>query len=244
MTQPPRTLHDMTWNEGPLLGFDLETTGVDPGKDLPVQVALVRWEPHLPGNRLVFVVDPGCDIPAAAEAIHGISTETARREGCPLADAVAILHSMLEKALEDRVPVVAMNASFDVTIATVLFRNFGFAPVAWRALIDPLVIDRQMDRYRSGKRRLEALCRTYGVRLATPHDAGSDADAAVAIARTIAKRYPEVATCEVGQLTRLQADWHRAWALEYDSWCRDNGHRGLAPEDFYWPTREDPHLAA
>ena len=38
----------MSWNEGPLLGFDLETTGGDPGKDLPVQVALVRWaEPEM-----------------------------------------------------------------------------------------------------------------------------------------------------------------------------------------------------
>ena len=35
----------MTWNEGPLLGFDLETTGVNPYSDLPVQVALVGWEP-------------------------------------------------------------------------------------------------------------------------------------------------------------------------------------------------------
>ncbi len=236
----------MAWNEGPLLGFDLETTGIDPYRDLPVQVALVRWDPRGRPRRSVFIVDPGREIPAGAQAVHGISTQRARREGCPLAEAVAILHAVLFRAQVEHVPVVAMNASFDVTIATLLFRALGLSPVAWEALVDPLVIDRQVDRYRSGKRRLEALCHTYGVELTSPHDAGSDADATVAIARTIAERYPEIGACEIGELTRSQVGWHRTWALDYDSWCRDNGRPGLAPEDFYWPMREvlDPHLAA
>ena len=246
MTQPPRSLHDMGWNEGPLIGFDLETTGINPCKDLPVQVALVRWEPFDRPHRDVFVVDPGCDIPASAQAIHGITTQRARREGCPLSEAAAIVHAVLYRAQIEQVPVVAMNASFDVTIATVLFRAFGLKPVTWEALVDPLVIDRQVDRYRSGKRRLDALCHTYDVVLASPHDAGNDADAAVSIVRTIATRYPEIAACGIGELTRFQIEWHRTWALEYDSWCRDNGRPGLAPEDFCWPLREilDPHIAA
>ncbi|MGA3214437.1 MAG: exonuclease domain-containing protein [Acidimicrobiales bacterium] len=237
----------MAWNEGPLLGFDLETTGVNPCKDLPVQVALVRWDRCAIACRNVFLVDPGCEIPAAAEAVHGISTRKARREGCRLEEAVAILHSVLQKAQADRLPVVAMNASFDITIATTLFRNFGLKPIAWVALVDPLVIDRQMDRYRSGKRRLDALCRVYDVILASPHDAGSDADATVAIARTIAERYPELAGYEIDELTRCEAEWHHAWALEYDSWCRANGKGGLSPEEFHWPLREaalEPHFAA
>jgi DNA polymerase-3 subunit epsilon len=236
----------MSWNKGPLLGFDLETTGVDPGKDLPVQVALVRWEPRTKSRREVFIVDPGREIPAPAEAIHGISTQRARREGCPLADAAAIVHAVLEKAQADNVPIVAMNASFDLTIASILFRSFNLAPIEWRALVDPLVIDREVDPYRSGKRRLDALCRTYDVYLSTPHDAGSDADATLAVARTIAWRYPQIAAYEIGELTRSEALWHRAWALEYDSWCRDNERPGLEPEEFFWPLREvlHPHIAA
>ena len=141
----------MSWNEGPLLGFDLETTGVDPGKDLPVQVALVRWEPRTKSRREVFIVDPGREIPGEAEAIHGVSTRRARREGCPLEDAAAIVHAVLETAQAERVPIVAMNASFDITITTVLFRNFGLRPIEWGALVDPLVIDRGA---LSGYRRL------------------------------------------------------------------------------------------
>ena len=212
--------------------------GSDPCSDLPVQVALVRWEPYGGGSRNVFIVDPGCDVPAGAEAIHGISTERARHEGCPSARPSAIVHAALGKAQDDHVPVVAMNASFDVTIAAMLFRSFALEPIEWRALVDPLVIDRKVDCLRSGKRRLDALCETYDVVLGIPHDAGSDADATLALARTIACRYPKIAEYEIGELTRLQADWHRAWALEYDSWCRENGEPGLAPEDFFWPMRE------
>jgi DNA polymerase-3 subunit epsilon len=235
----------MTWDEGPLLGFDLETTGVNPCSDLPVQVALIRWEPYRRGHRNVFIVDPGREIPANAEAIHGISTQKARREGCPLGEATATVHAALAKAQANQIPVVVMNASFDITIAAMLFRRFGLKPITWEALVDPLVIDRQVDRYRCGKRRLDALCQTYDVVLGSPHDAGNDADATVTLARTIAKRYPEIAACEITELTRLQVDWHRAWALEYDSWCRDNGRPGLPPEEFRWPLREvvDPQAA-
>jgi DNA polymerase-3 subunit epsilon len=228
----------MTWNDGPLLGFDLETTGVNPCSDLPVQVALVRWEPSGAGYRNVFIVNPGCEVPSGAEAVHGISTSRARREGCPLGEAVTIVHAALKKAQADHVPVVAMNASFDVTIAAMLFRSFGLAPIDWGALVDPLVIDRQVDRCRCGNRRLDALCETYDIVLGSPHDAGSDADATLALARKIAERHPEIASFEIGELTKYQAEWHRSWALEYDSWCRDNGKPGLAPEEFCWPLRE------
>ncbi|MGA2529435.1 MAG: exonuclease domain-containing protein [Acidimicrobiales bacterium] len=236
----------MTWDKGPLLGFDLETTGVDPSSDVPVQVALVRWETLRRSYREVFIVDPERDIPPAAQAIHGISTRRARQEGCPLAEAAAIVHAALARAQADHLPVVVMNASFDITIAAALFRSFRLRPILWEALVDPLVIDRQVDPYRSGKRRLDILCRLYGVELSSPHDAGSDADATVAIARAIAGRYPEIAACEITDLTRSQAGWHRSWALEYDAWCRENGKAGLTPEEFSWPLREvlNPHLAA
>jgi hypothetical protein len=85
---------------------------------------------------------------------------------------------------------------------------------------------------------LDALCETYHVVFDSPHDAGSDADATISLARTIADRYREIAEYEIGDLTRLQARWHRDWALEYDSWRRENGEPGLAPEEFSWPLRE------
>lgn len=244
MTQPAFTLGVMTWHEGPLLGFDLETTGLDPQSDLPVQVAFVRWDRRGPISREAFLVDPGCEVPSVAQAIHGISTERARREGRPLPEATARMHALLEQAQSELIPVVVMNATFDITIVAGLFSRFELKPVVWRALVDPLVMDRQVDRFRSGRRCLEVLCRVYGVPFVTPHDAGSDAVAALGISRAIAGRYPEIAGCEICELTRAEEAWHRSWATEYDCWSRANGRPGLAPDEFSWPLRRIGHLAA
>jgi len=60
--------------------LDLETTGLDPGKALIVQIGLV----HLSRNALVPAtawqrdVDPGIAIPAASTAIHGVTDAMAR----------------------------------------------------------------------------------------------------------------------------------------------------------------------
>lgn len=227
----------MAWRDGPLLGFDLETTGVDTTSDLPVQVALVWTTPDRVLKSDTWLVDPERDIPAAVVAIHGITSERARAEGCSLGDAARRIHVAIRRAAAESVPVVAMNANFDVTIAERLFATFGLPALAWHALLDPLVMDRHVDRYRKGKRRLDALCEHYRVRLHQAHDAGADAEAAVALARSIGLRYRECGELDPEALTVLQAAWHEEWASAYDTWCRGQGLRGLEPEEFSWPCR-------
>lgn len=228
----------MSWRDGPLLGLDFETTGVDPTSDLPVQVALVAAEG--PGEAVtaeVFLVDPGREIPAGAVAVHGISTERARAEGCSLAETADRVHAALSAAERAGVPVVAMNASFDVTIAAVLFEWAGLPALAWQAVVDPLVIDRRVARFRKGNRRLDSLCEHYGIELTGAHDAGQDATAAVALARELGRRYPEVGELDARELTVREREWHRAWATDYDAWARKAGRRGLEPEEWEWPVR-------
>jgi DNA polymerase-3 subunit epsilon len=70
----------MAWRDGPLLGFDLETTGIDTKRDVPVQVALVWTEADRVVTADTWLVNPGRDIPDEAIAIHGISSERARLE--------------------------------------------------------------------------------------------------------------------------------------------------------------------
>jgi DNA polymerase III subunit epsilon len=225
------------WFKGPLLGFDLETTGLDTASDVPVQVALVCSAQGLVESREVFVVDPGCEVPAAAVAVHGISTERARTEGKPLTEAVRLLHSRLGGAEAAGVPIVVMNAAFDVTMAAALFDRFGLPALRWDTVVDPLVIDRRLDRYRKGSRQLDALCAAYGVALDNAHDAGSDADATIALTRAIAGRFRRLRLRGVKALTRKQARWHRAWAARYDAWSRQNGGEGLSPDELDWPLR-------
>lgn len=227
----------MGWEDGLLVGLDFETTGVDPVSDPPVQVAIVTSGPDGVLAEDVFLVDPGREIPEAAVVVHGITTERACREGRSLEEAAHRVHQAMTRAFAEDVPVVAMNASFDLTIAETLFRRFGLHPLCWRAVLDPLVLDRHLDRYREGKRRLDALCEHYGVALVHAHDAASDAIAAVELTRRIALAYPMCGRIPPCRLTRLQTSWHREWADHYDDWRRREGMEGLRREDFYWPLR-------
>jgi DNA polymerase-3 subunit epsilon len=227
----------MGWEDGPLLGLDFETTGIDPTSDSPVQVAIVTTTPDEVTSREVFIVDPGREIPEGAVAVHGITTERAHREGRCLEEAARRVHAALVQAVAEAVPVVAMNASFDLTLADTLFRSFGLRRLEWRAVLDPLVLDRHLDRYRKGKRRLDALCEHYCVPLVRAHDAGSDAAAAVGLTRQIARFYPSCARTPAERLTKLQARWHREWAEHYDEWRRSQQMAGLEPEEFAWPLR-------
>jgi DNA polymerase-3 subunit epsilon len=187
--------------------------------------------------RHVLLVDPGRDIPAEASAIHGISSERARDDGVPLEYAARFVHSSLAKASAEGIPIVAMNASFDLTIAECLFERFALGSVSWDRVVDPLVIDRYADRYRKGKRRLDALCETYGVLLEAAHDAGNDAEAAVLLARAIGRTWPEVSALDILDLTRRQQGWHESWAVGYHQWCLSEGQPGLDAGDFRWPVR-------
>src|SRR5665811_617027 len=104
------------WAEGPLLGFDTETTGVSVANDRIVTAALVRRSVWAPDEVRTWLIDPGIEIPENASAIHGITTEHAREVGQPPATALAEIAHLRAESLAAGDPVVAYNASFDLTI--------------------------------------------------------------------------------------------------------------------------------
>lgn len=197
------------WSAGDVLSFDLETTGVDPDRDLPVSYALVAAR----GGEVVGVerslVDPGRTIPAEATAVHGITTLRAKDEGVPLGTAVTVLAQRLIGASRSGVPVVGMNVSFDLTMLDACYRrqtgrhlvHDGFeGPV-----VDVLVLDRHFDRYREGRRTLVDLCRVYGVATGRAHDATDDAVATLWVVTEMCRRFPPLRRADVLELHRLEA---------------------------------------
>lgn len=196
----------MSWIDGPLLGFDTETTGVDVDSDRIVTAALVSRDEA--GTRVrTWLLDPGVEIPEAASAIHGITTEHARTNGEPAALALEEIASALADAIGGRVPVVAYNAAFDLDILTAELRRHGLATVSERLgrdvvpVIDPLVLDRAEDRYRPGKRKLVDLCGFYQIADAGRlHTADVDVVATLDVLAAIVGRYPHLGTLELGQL--------------------------------------------
>jgi DNA polymerase-3 subunit epsilon len=234
----------MGWHRELLIGFDLETTGTDPHEARIVTAAVIEVRDGQPLGRKEWLADPGVEIPADAVAVHGISNERAAAEGRPadqVADAVADVLAGYWKA---GVPVVAYNASFDLTLLSAELRRHGLPSLRERLggqdpapVVDPYTIDRRADRYRRGKRTLEAVCAEYGVALDSAHDASADALAAARLAGAIADRHPKIAALGPAELHRRQIEWYAEWAADFQNFLRRKGQTD-AVVNGTWPVRE------
>jgi DNA polymerase-3 subunit epsilon len=227
------------WVEGEQLAFDLETTGVDKFTDVPVSFALVT----LRGGEVIearhSLVDPGREIPAGASAIHGISTERARAEGIPLDSAIAEVTERLVDASRRGVPVVGFNLSYDLTMIDSCNRFLlqpGLVERGWSGpVLDPLVIDRGLVRWRDTKRTLGDLCDAYGVVNDAAHDAEGDAVAAGRLMLTLARGNEEVGALELAQLYERERVWHKHFIGGLNDAKLRKGYKGLEDHEFEWP---------
>lgn len=201
----------MSWISGPLVAFDLETTGTDVETDRIVTAAVVRLDPDgAVAEERTWLLDPGIAIPEQASAIHGISTEHARAHGVPAVSAVEEIARAVADGLRSGTPLVVMNARYDLSLLDRECRRHGVASVSERLgdapspVIDPLVIDKHVDKYRKGKRALYALCAHYGVSLDDAHDAKADAVAAARVVRRMAEKHRPVGAMPLADLHDLQ----------------------------------------
>lgn len=224
----------MTWHRRPFAAFDTETTGVDTSLDRVVTAAFLVIDGRRVDAR-TWLIDPGVDIPAEAAAVHGITTDHARTHGQPPAAALGEIRDALAWAWDDaRVPVVVMNAPYDLTLLSHELRRHNAGALTVGAVIDPLVIDRGLDRYRRGGRKLTDLCAAYGVKHGDAHDAADDCLSAARVAWRLAERHPDVCG-DVETLQTRQAEWHDEWAAHYETYLRTTGGRPDAVIPRGWP---------
>ncbi|MGW2476269.1 exonuclease domain-containing protein [Streptomyces sp. NPDC001665] len=242
----------MSWHRHALVGFDLETTGTDPLEARIVTAAVIAVDDRdgEPTARHTWLADPGIHIPAQASAIHGISSERAAAEGRPAREVADEIADTLAGYWRRGVPVVAYNAAFDLTLLTAELDRHGLPALADRLggeavgpVIDPYTIDRAVDRYRKGKRNLEAVCVEYGVVHGGAHDAAADAVAAVRVAYAIAARHRAVAELAPPALHARQITWHAEWAADFQNFLRRKGTPD-AVVDGQWPVREPARTRA
>lgn len=216
-----------SWADGPLCGFDLETTGVDTETARIVTAAVVASGRGRSEVIRQWLVDPGVEIPVGASAIHGITTERARSEGQPAAEAIFQIEAALNPlySFAADVPLVIYNAPYDLTVLDRELRRYdpAYRPPKMPFVIDPLVLDKHLDRYRRGSRKLADTCRLYGVRLDDAHDATADTLAAVELARKLALRYPEIAVMTPAELHELQVKAKADQAASFQEHLRSKG---------------------
>ncbi|WP_349827790.1 5'-3' exonuclease H3TH domain-containing protein [Brevibacterium litoralis] len=237
------------WSTGPFYGFDLETTGVDTRTARIVSAALVPFGPvpaatggarpdpmlRVPLEPREWLLDPGVPIPEAAIAVHGITNERVRAEGQDPATGVAsILDALAAVAAEGGV-IVGHNVVYDLTILQAESLRTGqtapdgtprTAKEVVGAVVDTFVLDKQVEKYRRGKRDLTTLTAVWGVALDDAHDATADARAAALMALRIARAHPEVGGLDARAVHAAQIDWKAAQAADFRAYLQRKGRSG------------------
>ncbi|GAA1728868.1 hypothetical protein GCM10009746_08700 [Microbacterium paludicola] len=220
--------------------FDLETTGVDVAEDRIVTAYVglldasgeVVHEEH-------WLADPGIEIPEGATAVHGITTEHARAHGRPAGEVVAEVTAALRTLLAGGIPVVAYNAAYDFSLLKYEGERHGLECLDSPApVIDPLVIDKTLDRYRKGKRTLDVVAAHYAVPLESAHEASADAIAAGRVALALANRFADRLPEDPLELHTRQIGWAREQAESLTEYFISIGR--LEPTealDGSWPVR-------
>ncbi|MFI6304329.1 exonuclease domain-containing protein [Amycolatopsis thailandensis] len=227
------------WHERRLVSFDCETTGIDVESDRIVTAAVVTIDPLVGAvHKQEWLLDPEIEIPAGATAVHGITTEMARADGRPAAEAVGEIVSALSAAWNAGATVVVYNAPYDISLLDREYRrHWHGAPLAPGPIVDPLCCDKHYDRYRKGSRKLVDVARHYGIVLSEldAHGATADALAAARVAWKLARVYPELGAMTHEQLHAAQVGWFRTQALGLAEYFRREGKTEQVSTE--WPLR-------
>lgn len=211
------------------LAFDTETTGLDPNEARIVTAALIARGGGRPDQTMSWLINPGVPIPAEAAEVHGITDAKAQAEGAEPKAALEEIADRLTAALRWGMPVIAFNLAYDWTVLnrdldrhslpTMVERLTGLTALP---LIDPHVIDREVDRFRkgSGRRKLKPTCEVYGVELADWHTAEADALAALLIAEAQFERHPYLNDYGPEGLFQQQKFWRATQQAGLQRWFR------------------------
>jgi DNA polymerase-3 subunit epsilon len=229
------------WHLGLMLGLDCETTGksVETDRVVTACTAWVDGTGKTKPRSHEWLAWPGIEIPAAATAVHGIKTETARDMGLPAVQVVHEVSETIASAVRQGVPLVLFNAAYDLTLLDRETRRHGLDPLGsllvGALVIDPLVIDKAVDRYRKGKRTLGAIAEHYGVTPEGAHSATGDVITTVRLAWMIARRNPKVAQMPPAELLAWQAQQRKEQAASLEEHFRKQGKP--EPVDGSWPLK-------
>jgi DNA polymerase-3 subunit epsilon len=241
----------VSWHLGTFAAFDVESSGLSVEADrivtASVQIigAQTAVDPEDEPRRWLSVTPyewlsdaDGVEIPEAASKVHGITTAVARAKGRPAARVVKEIGIVLAEQVAAGVPLVIMNAPFDLTMLDRELQQHGCEPLAVQAgreplVVDPLVLDKAADKYRPGRRNLGVLCEHYGVELTAAHTAGADARAAAQVAVAIAERYPALQV-DASQLHTWQQGWARQQAASLREYLAARG-RDASTVHGHWP---------
>ena len=174
--------------------FDTETTGLDPLQgDRLVEIGCIELVNRFPSGKVFHCYfNPERDMPAQAQAVHGLTSEF-------LSDKPIFAHRAAELiAFLGDAQLVAHNAMFDLAFLNAELERAGHITVARERMVDTLLIARS--KHPGGANRLDDLCIRYSIDNSrrTKHGALLDAE-------LLAEVYVELIGARQAQLILAQA---------------------------------------
>jgi len=138
--------------------FDTETTGLDPKSgDRLVEIGCIEMVNRVPtGQTFHCYFNPDRDMPAAAEAVHGLSIAFLSDKPRFHERAAELLEFLGEETM-----LVAHNAGFDFGFVNAELEICGLPPLGRERMIDTVALARV--RHPGAKNSLDALCTRYGI---------------------------------------------------------------------------------
>lgn len=168
----------------PICFFDLETTGIDIGRDRIVEISILKVFPNGNKESKTWLVNPTIPIPAQATAVHGISNEKVAGE--PTFNELApLVHNMIKDS-----DLAGFNSDrFDIPLlAEELLRAGVDFDMKNRVSVDVQTIFHKME-----ERTLSAAYRFYcNLSLDNAHSAEADTNATYEILKAQLDRYQDL----------------------------------------------------
>ncbi len=137
--------------------LDTETTGLNPADGhRVVEIGCIELMNHLPtGNSRQWYLNPERDMPADAEAIHGLSSTFLAKK--PLFSDIATLFlAFLSDAM-----LIIHNAAFDIKFLNAELERCGLPPLSTNRVIDTVAMAKR--RFPGAQVSLDSLCRRFSI---------------------------------------------------------------------------------
>jgi DNA polymerase-3 subunit epsilon len=257
------------WWHGGMVSLDTETTGVnlEDARVAQIALAIIRPTAARREDRVDIrsdLINPGIDMPEEASRINGLTTEHLRDHGGDPTVVLEVYLADLALAITSGLPLVVMNAAFDLTILDREARRNGLAPLVDRLegrplapVIDPLILDRELVKKRrrvsetQGARQLKTLCQVWQIGGtdagsvhwddAMAHAADYDLMQAARVVWRMCENSARIAAMSLPDLHAAQTKWAAEQALSLASWFRSQGERAKADSvSTDWPMRLAP----
>jgi DNA polymerase-3 subunit epsilon len=226
------------WEQG-FVVLDTETTSQDPEQARLASIcrAVINPVDRSKDVRTGYVT---VEMPESASAVNGLTTEFLAANGKPPADVLDEFCADLAASLLLGLPVVIMNAPYDLCVldrdcrrngVPTITDRLGGAPLA--PVVDPSVLDKKVEKYRrrvsetQGARCLKTLAQVHGVGWddSLAHTAEYDALQAGRVVWALMRRYPMLARLSLGELHDAQVGWYAEQAKGLQGWFFKEGNR-------------------